>query len=182
MVETPADFEIGEVEDYTNPKDSGFSHQVLVMKSMVKCLECGSKEMKAGWFENKIDKQGNQIRTYIEDTRLTFISAVECCLMIMECDLDDESKTQLKKLFDEKENLKKELIDKEDNEWDSLLPIIKRNLTNMGKGNIKGYLDKDKRFYQIYLEECVRIYREIFKVLTNQTKRLDFYQEQMWEA
>lgn len=174
--------EIGDVENYSNSKDNAFSHQVLVMKSMTKVIDSGSKEMRAGWFENKIDKNGNQSRVYNEDTRLSFISAVESCMMVMECDLDDECKKEIKKLLDQRDKVKLNMIDEEDKEWNRLLPIVKQRLINAGKGNIRGYLDKDKRFYQLYLEECVKIYRDIFKALTNQTKRLDYYAQEGWEA
>ena len=180
-MESP-DIEIGDVENYTSNKDGGFSHQALVMKAMTKALDCSSKEMKAGWFSNRIDKQGNTIRVYEEDTRLSFISSVESCLMVMACDLDDIAKEELKKLFDQKEKIKNDMIKEEDDEWNKLNPVIKQKMVTMGKGNLKGYLDKDKRFYQLYIEECVNIYREIFKVLTKQTQRLDFYASVGWEA
>jgi len=176
------DIEIGDVENYSSNKDGGFSHQSLVMKSMNKVIDTGSKEMKAGWFSTKLDRNGNQVRTYEEDTRLVFISSVETCLMVMECDLDIEHRKQIDKLISDKEELKKSLIKQEDDEWKNLMPVIKQKLISNGKGNIMGYLDKDKRFYQIYLEECVNIYREIFKVLTKQTKELDYYASEGWEA
>jgi hypothetical protein len=176
------DIEIGDVESYSSNKDTGFSHQALVMKAMNRTIDCASKEMKAGWFTTKLDKQGNQVRVYEEDTRLVFISCVETCLMVMDCDLDPDAKDQLKDLIKKRDDLKEFLIKQEDKEWESLMPMIRQKLASQGKGNIKGYLDKDKRFYQIYLEECIKIYREIFKVLTNQTKRLDYYVSEGWEA
>jgi hypothetical protein len=176
------DFEIGDVEGYGSQRDTAFSHQTLVMLSMRKVLENGAREMRSGWFEEKYDKNGNLSRTYIEDTRLVFISCVECCLMVMQCDLDEEAKSELKALFNKRDDIKKGLNDLEDKEWESLNQIIKLKLTQSGKGNIKGYFSKEKRFYQIYLEECVKIYREIFKSLTNLTKRLDFYVAEIFEA
>jgi len=176
------DIEIEDVENYSSKKDAGFSHQGLVMKSMSKVIEVGSKEMKAGWFEYKTDKHGNQNRVYIEDTRQVFISAVETCLMVMECDLDIDYRNEINDLIKQRNNLRDNLIKAEDDEWSSLNLFIKQKLINAGKGNIKGALDKDKRFYQIYLDECVKIYREIFKVLTNQTKKIDFYAQELIEA
>ena len=179
---TNTEIEIGDVESYGQNKDSGFSHQALVMTTMRKCLENASKEMKPGWFANKIDKQGNTIRTYEEDTRQAFISSVEAVLMVMECDLDEEAKSELNKLVNERDTIKKKLNDDEDKEWNSLLPILKQRLTANGKGNVPGYFSKEKVYYQTYIDECVRIYREIFKVLTKQTDRLDFYAAEVFEA
>lgn len=176
------DIEIEDVENYSSNKDSGFSHQSLVMKAMNKVLDVGAKEMKAGWFEYKVDKNGNQNRIYIEDTRQVFISAVEMCLMVMECDIDPEARNKLDELINLRDELKEYLNKCEDDEWESLQPYIRQKLINSGKGNIKGAFDKEKRFFQIYLDECVKIYRDIFKVLTNQTKRLDFYSAEIIEA
>ena len=177
-----SNIEIGDVENYSSNKDAGFSHQALVMKAMTKVIDNGSKEMKAGWFSTKLDRNGNQVRTYEEDTRLVFISCVETCLMVMECDLDLEHRKEINSLIQKKDDLKKLLIEQEDNEWKNLMPVIKQKLISNGKGNVNGFLDKDKRFYQIYLEECVTIYRDIFKVLTRQTKELDYYKSEGWEA
>lgn len=176
------EFEIGDVESYGNNKDTGFSHQSLVMTCMRRALENGSKEMKPGWFQNKIDKMGNQIRTYIEDTRESFISSVEACLMVMECDIDDKHREIINRLLSELETKKKELISLEEAEWNSLNRIIQKNLNSVGKGYIHGHFNKDKRFYQAFLEEKVRVYRELFKVLTRQTKDLDFYAAEIFVA
>lgn len=179
---TNTEIEIGDVESYGQNKDSGFSHQALVMTTMKRCLDNASKEMKPGWFSNKLDRQGNTIRTYEEDTRQCFISSVEAVLMVMECDLDDEAKNELNSLVDERETIKNKLNDDEDNEWSSLIPVLRQKLISAGKGNVKGYFSKDKVYYQTYIDECVRIYREIFKVLTKQTFRLDYYQAETFEA
>ena len=179
---TNTEIEIGDVENYGMGKDSGFSHQALVMSAMRRCLENASKEMKPGWFSTKIDKQGNSIRIYEEDTRQCFISSVEAVLMVMECDLDDEVKVELNTLFEEKKSIYKKLNEQEDKEWYSLNNVIKQKLTQAGKGNMNGYFNKEKMYYQTYVDECVRIYRDIFKVLTNQTFRLDYYQAEVFEA
>lgn len=176
------DIEVLDVDSYGNEKNGAFSHQVLVMKAMHKCIDSGSVEMRSGWFETKHDRSGNTSRIYHEDSRLTFISSIETCMMIMECDLDGEAEEEIKNLLKQKEELKTKLLNDEANEWNALYPVIKSKLISEGRGYIKGYFNKDKMFYQIYLDECVNIYREIFKSLTRQTKRLDFYAEEMITA
>lgn len=176
------EFEIGDVETYANQKDSGFSHQVLVMNSMKKVLENGSKEMRPGWWETKIDRNGNQSRIYNEDTREVFISSVECTLMVMECDLDKEAKDDLEKINNYLEDKKNYLLSQEENEWNQLFKQIQLKLSKEGKGFIKGYFNKDKRFYQEFLDEKVKAYRAIFKCLTRLTQRKDFYAAEVFEA
>jgi translation elongation factor EF-G len=176
------DFEIGDVESYGQNTDSGFSHQGLVMTALRRCLENGAKEMKAGWFQNKIDRSGNTVRTYVEDTRKSFIESVESCLDIIECDIDDIAAKEIKKLTEGLQKRYKELNDEEDKEWDSIPKNIKLRLSQEGKGNIKGYFNKDKQYYQIYLDESVKTYRLILRALSKLTARLDFYKAQSFEA
>lgn len=176
------DIEIGDVENYQSQKDNVFSHQSLVMSSMKKALENGSKEMRPGYFQFKQDKSGGLIRTWIEDTRKSFIESVETVLMTMACDIDDIAEKELNELYDELKTKKNYYINLEQEEWNLLNPIIKNNLTSAGKGTIKGSFNIEKRFYQMYLDEQVEIYRQIFMCLTKLTKRLDFYIAEVFEA
>ena len=182
MAENNDDFEIGDVESYGNPKDNGFSHQQLIMKTMSKALENAAKEMMMGWFETKQDKNGNVTRTYHEDTRLSFIQSVEAVLMAIECDLDDISRKEINELMETLEKKKTELLDSEEKEWSYLNPMIKMKLNENGKGFIKGYFNRDKRFSQLFIEEKVRIYGEIMKSISKLTQRLEFYQQQLFIA
>ena len=175
------DIEVFDVDNYSNKGDKTFSHQTLVMSSMKKALENGAREMRAGWFETKYDKQGNLMRTYNEDTRLSFISSVESVMMVMSCDLDEQSIREINNLIESLELRKKNLLEEEEKEWNSIIPYVRQKLNQDGKGFIKGYFNKEKRFYQLYIEEKINIYRDIFKTLTNQTSRKNFYSEEDYE-
>ena len=96
FMENENEYEIGDIENFQNSKDNTFSHQSLIMKTMTKALENAAKEMRAGWFEFKTDRQGNSFKTYNADTRLEFISSVEAVLMAIECDLDEQAKQEIK--------------------------------------------------------------------------------------
>lgn len=176
------DVEIGDVENYQPSKDNIFSHQSLVMSSMKKALDNGSKEMRPGYYQFKSDKSGNLTRIWIEDTRKSFIESVETILMVMACDIDETAEKELNELYTELKDRKEYYINLEYNEWNQLNQMIKGNLTSAGKGTIKGSFNIEKRFYQMYLDEQVEIYRQIFMCLTRLTKRLDFYVAEVWEA
>jgi len=176
------DIEIGDVETYQPSKDNVFSHQSLVMSSMKKALDNGSREMRPGYFQFKQDKSGNLIRTWVEDTRKSFVESVETILMVMACDIDEEAEKELNELYKEMKERKTYYLDLEESEWNQLHIVIKTNLTSAGKGTIKGSFNIEKRFYQMYLEEQVEIYRQIFMCLTKLTKRLDFYVSEEFEA
>jgi hypothetical protein len=176
------DIEIGDVETYQPQKDNIFSHQSLVMSAMKKALDNGSKEMRPGYFQFKQDKSGNLIRTWIEDTRKSFVESVETILMVMSCDIDETSEKELNNLYDELKERKKYYLNLEQTEWSQLNNLIKGNLQSNGKGTIPGTFNIEKRFYQMYLDEQVEIYRQIFMCLTRLTKRLDFYVSEVFEA
>jgi hypothetical protein len=100
----------------------------------------------------------------------------------MECDIDDDAREEINKLIFDLAELKKKLNQDEDKEWDLLPRNLKIELTRQGKGNIKGYFNKDKIYYQLYLEESVKVYRQILRSLSRLTKRLDYYKAEIIEA
>lgn len=169
------DIIIEDVENYTPKGDLVFSHPSLVMSATRKCLEAGSKEMRTGFFNNKTDRNGNVIRTYVEDTRKAFIEAVETLEMIMICDLDSDAIKEIKTIKDSLLDKYKELCIKEQNDWSSAHINIKKARWSAGIQFKEGYLNTSLPYYQEYIDEEVKSYRNIFKVLTMMSKRNDFY-------
>lgn len=178
MVEKKEDYEIIDTEEFSPESEQQFSHQKLVMKTMNKCLEAGCKEMRSGYYNNKEDKHGNMIITYVEDTRKTYIECVETLEDVMSCDLDKDVKKEIKKI---KKNLNEEykklcLSEKED--WEKLNYIIKKGRWKNGVTYQVGRLNKQLLYYHDYIEEQIRAFRMIFKALTKLTSRLGFYEEE----
>ena len=174
--------EILDVENYKGGGQLQFSHQILVMRVMNKCIEAGTKEMRSGYYNEKADRFGNKIMTYVPDTRKEFIENVKTAEMIMVCDLDDDA---IKNISEIKKELKKEfekLCGMERMEWESLGIKIKRDRWSKGIFQQRGTLNMKLPYYQEYLEFEVDCYRRILAELTQLTKRLDFYQEEDWEA
>jgi len=172
------DYEIIEEDEFSSEGEQKFSHQQLVMKAMNKCLDAGSKEMKIGFWNNKLDKHGNVFRTYVEDTRKTFIESIETVEMFMICDFDKPAKDKIKKLKDDLDNTYKELCEKEAKEWISLSRLAIQQRRDNEILYSKGRLNIKLSYYQDYMEEEVRTAREIFKELTQLTKRIHFYEEE----
>src|SRR3990167_3222872 len=92
------DFEIKEPSEFFGQRDKGFSHSELIMASLRKCIEAGGKEMKAGFWNEKLDKFGNRIKTYVDDERKIFIECVETAKNQMICDFDDDAINNIKKI------------------------------------------------------------------------------------
>jgi len=176
------DFEIGNVENFGGKKDEGYSHSSLVMSAMRKCLELGSKEMRAGWFNVKQDKHGNTVETYIEDTRKAFIEAVKTLMMNVSCDYDEEAKKKVNNLKDAIEQKRNELIKRCDTFWENLAPCYKNELVKKGAIHYKGCLDQ-KDYQTIFTDYEVDIYRDIVSEINCLiTNRLDNYKAEIFEA
>lgn len=97
-----------ELAEYS-PK-SDFSKAKVVEDAIRKCIEARGKEMKAGYYNTKLTKEGDPIRMWVEDSRQIFIGTVIALrtLLFPEIKTDTTCKESLKKI-DEK---KKQILDK----------------------------------------------------------------------
>lgn len=168
-------FEIEDMENFSNPVEEGFSHQQQVSKIINKVIDLGSKEMKPGFIQTKTDVNGNVTRTIIEDSRKAFIEGVKTCLTIMICDLDDDATKNISDIETEIEEKKDELLKAEQDEWKLFNQGQKRILTEKGLGTKRGLFNIEKQYYQKNIECEVDYYRKIFMELILRTKRLGFY-------
>ena len=165
---------VEDAEDYRSGKDQGFSHQTLVMHALKFCFECGAREMRTGWFNEKIDANGSVTRTYIDDTRLKFIESVNSALSIMHCDIDPKAKkriTFLKKKIVEKQQ---ELLKKQ-NIW-ARNEAIARPGTIRSLNMPKERLSREHEWWQSFVDYQVTICRHILDALSDLSKRLGFYE------
>ena len=175
------DFEIGDVENFSAGKDEFFSHSMLVMMAMKKGVEAGIREMKAGWFNVKTGKQGEVVKTYIEDTRKAFIESVKTCCMVMACDMDEDAETYIEECLDDIETKRVELASIEEEAWKVQPESLKGLMKAQGIYNIAGHISHPELKEQLIWIE-IEMYRSIFAELSRLTKRLDYYKAQMFEA
>ena len=181
MINDNSDFEIGSVENFGGAKDQEFSHSSLVMSAMKKCLEAGVKEMREGWYNERTDRQGNQIKTYIEDTRKAFIESVRSLKMIMAGDLDKTAVNKLNKYLGRIKTKEKELIAYDNSVWEKLTQHEKINYSRVGQRHFSKTLSNNilkKHFIEYELIQ----WRNIFAELSRLTKRLDYFKAEMFEA
>jgi len=179
------DFEIGDIENFSQSKDEQFSHSILVMTAMKKALESGVREMHPGWFNTKTDRQGHVIKTYVDDTRKGFIEAVKSCCMIMAGDIDgdpkDEAEPYIDECLDDVEKKRVELAKIEEESWNKQPAGFKLVMNQKGIYNIPGHITHPELKEQLVWFE-IEMYRSIFAELSRLTKRLDYYKAQMFEA
>ncbi len=158
-----SELEIGSVEDYGGGKDQGFSHQVLVMIAMKKCVEYGTMEQVPGMYLTNQDTKGNTKVTYRQDTRRAFIESVRTLKMIMICDFDGDAKTNINDLIKGIQEKKDDKIKEQETWWEGL-KIHERNIyLQKGIQIIKGCFNTQLPFYQDYLYEELGVYREILE-------------------
>jgi len=172
------DIQIIDSETYEGEGDKQFSHQILVMRAMQKCLEAGCKEMRAGFINEKSDRVGNVIASYVEDTRNVFIESVETLQMIMTCDLDKEGNINIGRI---KKRLKDEynkLCAEEKSDFDNAPYLIKQLRIKNGIFYREGRLHTELIYSNDYIYSQVDASRKIVKELNLLTKRLKFYEEE----
>jgi hypothetical protein len=170
------DFEIGDVESFISGKDEQFSHSSLVMSIMRKCLDNGAEEMRAGYYQKKVDVRGNEITTYIEDTRRKFIASVQTAIDIMICDFDKDAKDKINVLLDSIKEKTKEFSEENTKLWNELPNDLK-----IRNPHIDGFITHP--FLQDLMTEFqLDAHRKILRELTNLTSRIDFYKAERFEA
>ncbi len=186
---------ISEAAEYS-PK-SEFSKPAVVQEAVSKCIENRSQEMKAGYFNESADKNGNKVKTWIKDTRKIFISSVEALrhLLYPECSRDTkymkQEKTYLEKAKEIKETYSYE-------EWkiketqgrckyektgrkympeidDTLpLPVVKKSQTYIERipGGWNTYIN-------LYYDELIHIYDKLFAELNYVIDRLNYFKQKI---
>lgn len=159
-----------------------YSHEQLVMRSTMKCLDAGSKEMVEGYFNEKLDKAGNLIRVYVEDTRNVFIQSVKILLKVMEFDLDKEANIKIGKTLIKLEEDYKDLCSEELKNFFNAPPIVKKQRLLNGIVHRKESLNKQLPFYQDYISKEVDAYLKIFGVLNVLAKRMKLGEERWMDA
>ncbi len=176
-------FEIQDMENFSGGGgNQEFSHQALVMSSLSRCGIALAREMKAGFWNEKLDKFGNVIRTYIDDTRLNFIESVKSAEINMSCDFDDEIIKNIKELKEQIGAKKSEYLLKEAKEWELLPKKIRELRLNNGVMFRAGILNENLPFLNEFLLEKVKIYEDIYRQLIRATKKNLFYEQMSGEA
>lgn len=165
------DIQIFDTENFQEDKTT-FNHQALVMNRLASALESGSHELRPGWIDEKMDRNGNIKRTPIEDTRLKFIESVKSCMNVMRCDYDEEAVDTIDGYEDQLMEIKEKLL-KEQWDWYMELPDSKKRELQVSRMAFRN----DLIWYAQYIENSIECFRAILTELNLLTKRLRFYQE-----
>jgi len=170
------------VEDFKGSKDQNFSHQILVMKIISKCMDAGANEMRSGYYNEKSDKFGNVLKVYIPDSRKQFIETVKTAMNIIERDYDKHAIEKIKSEEEKLDEEYKKLVDLEKKEWDTIPLRLKQTRWINNIYYQFGTLNLKLSYSQEYLEFEVKCYRKVLSELLQLIKRLYDYQSEDYEA
>ncbi len=183
---------VSELGEYS-PK-SEFSKPKLVYDAIQKCVEARGKEMKAGYENTKLTKDGLPITTWIPDSRQIYVG----CVVALECILSSEiiaNKPYEKKIKECNEKIQKCVEDYSYEEQEQKLDIetgrvtwtktgqklipeigsyvVMRSIRNPGfADSIKGgWDDKTNLYWGLLIKE----YDNMFSYLNQLVNKLNFF-------
>lgn len=174
-----------------SPK-SEFKKASLAAEAVRVCIASRATEMKQGFWNNRIDKQGNGIRVWQEDQRKKFINSVIALqtLLSAECENDEDYAKAMKTI----DNNIKECFDTyaysmfeynpSSSGWTKtdkkVMPQIEDELLVPAPNNPRTLINvKGGWDYKInaYYDDLVLLYDQIFKELNNVIYRLNDFAE-----
>ena len=168
--------EFDDVENFSSTPQQ-FSHQLLIMRCLNKCIDAGMVETIEGKVETGMDKRGNLTTKYLPDTRRQFIEAVTTAKNFLKCDFDADSERNVTELLNKIREIKKKWLEKEFKWWDELSWELKQKLTQEGRNVIQGMHNQRLYFKDSSIAEELEVWRKILEELNLLTKRLDFYEQ-----
>ena len=183
------DIEFDDGENFQYGNQGEITHDQLILQSMKRCLEEGSKEMRGGFFQDKADKFGNIKETYIDDQQKVYIRCISSLYNALIPKFDaifiKEDELFKKKLKDIKERamsilkLKLEQIEAKEKNEGVTYTELKDNLRNQ---IITGLLDQDSFEAQMVKDATFEAYEELLRSLIRCYTRKGFGGEQVLDA
>ncbi len=175
------DFEIGEVESFSNGKDGNYSRSSSLMRQTNKVQDDLSREMKPSFLEIKRDRFGNTIKTLTDDARKRACESIKTLRNTMQCDFDDEIDKELKTIDDAVSKRKTSLLKNEEDNWKALSEVLRFQMKQRGLFQ-QNRFHRDQPFGEMFVEFTLEKHREIFQALLRLSKRMNFYVGESFEA
>ncbi len=178
--------------EYSSKSD--FSKAKIVYEAMQKCIEARGKEMKAGYYNNKISNDGSVLKMWVEDSRQVFIGTVESLRGLLSPEIKNEQayKKVIKDYYDRKKTIKSNYIYKEKvakNKGGAIiLEETKREfIPEIGANVIIPSIHNPRIAQQVrggwdnnvnsYWDEIVILYDYIFAVLNDLINHLNYFKQ-----
>lgn len=187
---------VSEAAEYS-PK-SEFSKPKIIEEAVRKCMEARCTEMRDGYFNTKLDKNGSPIKTWIPDSRKIFISCVDTLLCLMRPEIkrdeyftkyyDKKFDKKMEKVFDHFKYESRKLSENGDGEvvWKKtgmeFIPNIDASCVVRDADNPKTFIrvkgiwnEKVNQYY----DQILPIYDEVFEQLNIVIDRLNYFKQKI---
>lgn len=188
--------EMGITEGAEYSPKSEFSKPKLVYDAVQRCIEARGKEMRAGYYNTKLTKDGMPIRTWIPDTRQIYTGSVIALKSILSTEIKETS--DIKKEIDKSEKEIKSTKEKysyeelvKEREGDRIrwkktggkfipevgsMVVIQNVITpSIGEEIIGGWDSKTNLYWGIVLEE----YDKMFSVINELINKKNFFKSKV---
>lgn len=162
------DYQISEIDNTGNNlfktgyNNSGMSHPDMVRIAYYAVVRALCDEMRVGYWTERVDTRGNLYSKYESDSRL---KAIECIMTLKNVMVNDiafaKREEEVKKILLRVEELHKRLL-VEQAKWIEQLPY---NIQQELQPILNNVLHPKLHFVQMYLNEKINIYRELFELL-----------------
>lgn len=181
--------------EYSSKSD--FSKAKIIYEAMQKCIEARGKEMKSGYYNNKISNDGSVTKIWIEDTRQVFVGTIESLRGLLSPEIKNDAKYKevIKKYYDRKNKIKDHFIYEErlpelDEQSRIILKetgrkfmpeigsiVITKDIRNPSIGKqIRGGWDNQ---VNAYWDELIVLYDYIFAVLNDLINHMNYFKQQI---
>jgi len=164
-----------EESDFQKEEDVKYSKTALVMMALKKCLEANGKEMRSGYWNDRLDKNGNIAKTYIPDSKKELIESVENLQNFAVADIKKEQ-PKIAKLKEDLMKKYEQLCDEEEQDWENAHYKELQWRASMGYSPRKHYLSTFLPYYHEYMDEEVKTSREILKIINESLSSNPDYQ------
>lgn len=187
--------EISELPEYS-PK-SEFSKALRTSEAFTKVIETRGHEMKPGYYNFSMDKNGMVQKIWVADARIVFFGAVEALKNVLAPEIERDKTNTIKDIYKEIEKIKNKysyeeyILEYKENGMGSLEPfykktgekimpeigdevitVVKNDGGNLSYGPIKGGWDKKVNTYRNLLIDC---YDKLFAELSKVIDRLNYF-------
>lgn len=194
--EEELDYDDIDSEEAEYSSKSDFSKAKIVYEAMSKCIEARGKEMKCGYYNNKISNDGSIIKMWVEDSRQIFIGTVEVLRGLLSPEIKNEEnyKEVIKKYYERKKKIKEsfiyiEKLPKHENGRIVLKETSRKFIPEIGSTVVLPNIRNPQAAEQIiggwdnyinaYWDELVILYDYIFAILNDLINHLNYFKQQI---
>ena len=167
---------------------SGFDKATLANITVADCVKKRAVEMRKGYWNEKLDKNGNVAKEWKEDTRKVYINSVIALKLLLAPEIKEDKKLNVSEILEEEQVIYDKYIYEEVKlDYDSLRNLIVKKtglkyLPDIGSSvliqTMKGWEMIDGGWdgkANAYIDEVVLVYYKLFEAVNLLTARINYF-------